>query len=84
MNNENDGVTSNHIININERKTIFMTGIKKLNSFDENEFFVDTIMGQIVIKGESLELIKLDTFQGNISIKGTIGSAIYLDSEKKE
>ena len=73
----------NHKIDINERKNIFLTGIKKINSFDEKEFFVDSIMGSILIKGNNLELIKLDTFQGSLSIKGTINSINYLDDIKK-
>lgn len=72
-----------HKININERKNIVVTGVKKLNSFDENEFFVDSIMGPILIKGVNLELIKLDTFQGTLSIKGKINSINYLDDTKK-
>ena len=72
-----------HKINIEERNTIMLSGIKKLNSFDENEFFVDSIMGKILIKGEKLELMKLDTYQGNLSIKGVIDSVLYLDDNKK-
>ena len=75
--------TFNHKITITERKNILLSGIKKINSFDESEFFVDSIMGPIVIKGNNLELIKLDTFQGNLSIKGKINSIIYLDDNKK-
>ena len=37
--------TFNHLITINERKNIILSGIKKLNSFDDSEFFVDSIMG---------------------------------------
>ena len=73
----------NHKISINERKNILISGIKKLNSFDDNEFFVESIMGPLLIKGKNLELIKLDTFQGNLSIKGIINSIIYLDDNKK-
>ena len=75
--------TFNHIITITERKTIILSGIKKLNSFDDVEFFVDSVMGPILIKGENLELLKLDTFQGNLSIKGKIFSITYLDDNKK-
>ena len=39
----------NHTINIVQRKSISLDGIKKINSFDENEFFVDSIMGSILI-----------------------------------
>lgn len=76
-------VVAGHNINLIERKNIVLTGIKKINSFDEYEFFVDSIMGSMVIKGENLELIKLDTFQGNLSIKGKINSINYLDDSKK-
>lgn len=40
-------------------------------------------MGSILIKGDNLELIKLDTFQGTLSIKGKINSVNYLDDSKK-
>ena len=75
--------TFNHMITLNERKNIVLSGIKKLNSFDDSEFFVDSIMGAILIKGDNLELLKLYTFQGTLSIKGKINSVNYLDDNKK-
>ena len=75
--------TFNHMITLNERKNIVLSGIKKLNSFDDSEFFVDSIMGAILIKGDNLELLKLDIFQGTLSIKGKINSVNYLDDNKK-
>ena len=74
----------NHSISVTDRKNIVISGVKKLNSFDDSEFFIETIMGHIIIKGESLELLKLDTFQGNLSIKGKINSFNYLDSNSKK
>lgn len=41
-------------------------------------------MGNIVIKGNELEIIKLDTYQGSVSIKGVIVSLSYVDGNKKE
>jgi sporulation protein YabP len=73
----------NHNISITDRKNIVLSGIKKISSFDECEFFVESVMGPIIIKGEGLELLKLDTFQGNLSIKGKINSINYLDSSNK-
>ena len=37
-------------------------------------------MGFLTIKGESLEIIKLDTYQGNVSIKGKVDSINYSDN----
>ena len=73
----------NHTVNIYDRKTISLSGIKKINNFDENEFFIESIMGPIIIKGEQLELIKIDTFKGNLNIKGKITSLNYLEDSKK-
>ena len=37
-----------------------------------------------LIKGSDLELVKLDTMQGNVSIKGTIISLSYIDDYKNK
>lgn len=73
----------NHTVSIYDRKTISLSGIKKINNFDENEFYIESIMGPIIIKGEQLELIKIDTFKGNLNIKGKITSLNYLEENKK-
>lgn len=76
--------TSNHNVAVNGRKNISLTGVKKIESFDENEFLLETIMGFMNIKGSSLEIVKLDTYQGDVTIKGKIDSLTYLDSTKKK
>jgi len=76
--------TFNHGISISERKNIIITGVKKIESFDNEEFFMETTLGFLVIKGEELEIIKLDTYQGNVSIKGRIDSMAYIDSGSKK
>lgn len=77
-------VTNNHIINITDRKSITLTGVKKIDNFDDREFMIETNMGYLVIKGSGLEIIKLDTYQGDVAIKGKIDSLIYSDNNKKE
>ncbi len=74
----------NHSITINERKNIIITGVKKIESFDEEEFFMETSMGNLTLKGQGLEIIKLDTYQGNVSIKGKLDSISYSEGQGKE
>lgn len=83
MDREKELSTYNHSVNIVERKNILISGVKKVDSFDEEEFLVETVMGYLVLKGEGLELIKLDTLQGTVSIKGLIKSFDYVDDVKK-
>ncbi len=75
--------TLNHNISINERKNIMVTGIKKIDSFDNEEFLLETTLGYILIKGSELEIIKLDTYQGTVSIKGKFTSLNYIEDTKK-
>ena len=75
-----------HGITIAERKSIIVSGVKKIESFDNEEFLMETTLGYLVIKGSELEIIKLDTYQGNVSIKGHVDSLGYFETSslKKE
>ena len=81
---DKDIISSNHNINIIGRKSINLTGIKKIDNFDEHEFLLETNMGNLLIKGEGLEIIKLDTYQGDVSIKGRIDSLTYTQNSNKK
>ena len=70
----------NHGISLAERKNVVVTGVKKIESFDNEEFLMDTTLGFLSIRGEGLEIIKLDTYQGNVSINGRVDSIIYTDT----
>ena len=74
----------NHSISLSERKNLIVSGIKKIENFDDEEFLMETTMGYLLIKGESLELIKLDTMQGNVSIKGKINALEYIEDTKNK
>ncbi|MBE6144941.1 MAG: sporulation protein YabP [Firmicutes bacterium] len=74
----------NHNVTINERKNIVISGVKKIDSFDDEEFLMETTMGYVIIKGNDLEIIKLDTYQGNVSIKGKINSLTYMETANKK
>ena len=74
----------NHSITLTERKNLLITGVKKIENFDNEEFLLETTMGYLVIKGEGLELIKLDTVSGNVSIKGLVTAFSYMADKKKK
>ena len=69
----------NHVFNLVERKNVSISGVKKVESFDSEEFLIESVMGTIILKGEGLELLKLDTMQGVVTIKGLVNSLTYLD-----
>lgn len=73
-----------HSFSVQERKNIALTGVVKIDSFDKEEFMVETSLGIMNIKGENLEVVRLDTYQGNLTIKGRINSINYIEDNKKE
>lgn len=74
----------NHNITLTERKNLVVSGVKKIDNFDSNEFLIETTMGYLTIKGSELEIIKLDTYQGNVSIKGQVSSMVYSENHDKK
>ncbi len=78
-----ENISYNHGISINERKLVYITGVLKIESFDEEEFLLETNMGFLVIKGSGLEIVRLDTKDGIVSIKGQVDSFSYLENLKK-
>lgn len=71
-----------HELKIIDRKEISLSGIKKITSFDSEEFLLESNMGIILIKGNNLEIMKLDTHDGNVKIKGKIDGFNYLENSK--
>lgn len=74
----------NHVVKLVERKSIIINGIKRIINFDDKQFTLESNMGDIIIKGSGLEMIKLDTIDGNVSIKGTIDSIVYQESKSTD
>lgn len=74
----------NHVVKMVDRKSIIISGIKRIINFDDKQFSLESNMGEIIIKGNSLEMIKLDTIDGNVSIKGSIDSIIYSNIKNSE
>ncbi len=78
MNNEQN----NNIITLKNRKLLEIKGIKKLESLNPNEFYMSTSLGDLVVRGEDLEMQQLDIDKGNLWISGMIYSLEYLEDHK--
>ena len=75
-------IPSNHEVKIIVRREIHISRVKKINSFDHEEFLLETTMGVLLLKGRGLEILKLDTHDGNVWIKGKINSYQYLEKNQ--
>ena len=78
----NENIYKTHELKLMNRESLYLSGIKKIDNFDDSEFLIDSVMGSILIKGNNLEINMLDTDKGDVRIKGKINSIVYIDSKK--
>ena len=75
--------TPYHHVYLKDRKSLELTGVKKIESFDSYEFLIETSLGYLNIVGSDLTLVKLDQDQNEVSIKGNIDGMSYITDKKK-
>ncbi|WLR50914.1 sporulation protein YabP [Bacillus tianshenii] len=73
-----------HDVMMKGRRTLEITGVKVVESFDEEEFLIETVMGFLTVRGQNLQMKNLDSEKGIVSIKGRIFEMIYLDEHQAE
>lgn len=66
-----------HNIILESRKTLRVSGVKDIDSFTENRVILNTVMGELTIKGEDLHVISLEAESGDFSLTGTVTSMCY-------
>lgn len=73
-----------HDITMKGRRHLTITGVKQVESFDNEEFLLETTMGFLSIHGQNLQMKNLDVDKGVVTIKGKIYDLIYLDEHHGE
>jgi len=73
-----------HDVVMRGRKKIEITGVKHVESFDHEEFLLETVMGYLAIKGVNLKMQNLSVDQGLVAIEGRIFDISYLDDQDGE
>ncbi|MBN6205605.1 sporulation protein YabP [Ralstonia pickettii] len=73
-----------HQVKLNNRKTLEISGVKEVDSFDNEEFLLETVQGYMIIRGQNLQLKNLDVSSGNVTIKGRIYELSYIDETQGE
>ena len=71
-----------HGIALDNRKHLSMTGIDKVISIKPELLQVKSVLGDIIITGQNIEVIKLDLDQHSITLNGKFDSIKYIESKK--
>ncbi|GMK42802.1 hypothetical protein PCCS19_58620 [Paenibacillus sp. CCS19] len=61
------------------RKLLELSGVRNVESFDSEEFLLETELGFLTVRGQNLHMKHLSLEQGQVAIEGLIHSLAYLD-----
>ncbi|MGO1468923.1 MAG: sporulation protein YabP [Tissierella sp.] len=78
---ENKIAFKNQRITLEDRERINITGVENVDSYNDNTVILSTIKGGLNIKGENLNISKLNLDDGCLKISGTINSLTYISKE---
>jgi sporulation protein YabP len=77
------GKTKRQEIKMLNRKVLEISGVIHVESFDSEEFLLETECGFLTIKGSNLHIKNLSLEQGLVAIEGLVNELAYLDSHSQ-
>ncbi len=69
--------SGDHLITLRNRKRMDMTSVKEIERFDQEEFFIRTSQGHMLIRGEELKIVHLDVDKGLLTLEGMVKMVQY-------
>lgn len=62
---------------LDNRERLAVTGVGNVDSFSDSEIILTTCMGRLTVKGEGLQINRLDVDTGDLSVDGRVSSLEY-------
>ena len=74
----------NHEIIISERRSLRVSGVRDVDSFDEGGAVLKTDMGELTVEGVGLNVETLDIDRGVVELNGRIDCIFYSENSSDE
>lgn len=66
-----------HLLSLEDRKSLRISGVEKVESFDEAEVVMLTTGGNLIIRGSGMHMGRLDLEAGEAQVDGLISELCY-------
>lgn len=66
-----------HLLTLDDRKSLTVSGVERVESFDELEVVMLTSGGNLIIRGSGMHMGRLDLEAGEARIEGLISELCY-------
>ena len=70
-----------HSLILENRKSLTVTGVSDVDSFDEQSVVAYTDLGELTIRGRNLHINKLSLEVGELTLDGEVSSMTYTDNQ---
>ena len=71
-----------HSIIVENRRKVVITGVRDVESFNENDIIIVTHSGGLKIKGRNLEISRVNVESGDLEMTGEVKSVHYSDLDR--
>lgn len=76
-------IKPNHNMILENRKSLSISGITDVDSFDEKSICLYTQLGELTIQGKDLHIDSMSVETGDMTITGDIWAIIYGDKDRR-
>ena len=66
---------------IENRNRVNISGVRECLSFDDETVILETVLGNLTLKGEKLHIVNFDTKSGDFSLEGKIFAVAYTKNQ---
>ncbi|MCD8187931.1 MAG: sporulation protein YabP [Ruminococcus sp.] len=76
-------VKPNHNLILENRKSLSISGITDVDSFDEKAICLYTQLGELTIQGKNLHIDAMSVETGDMTVTGDILAIVYGDKDRR-
>lgn len=77
-----ENVSTVQNIIIENRKSLDISGVKDVISFDDETVLLDTVLGRMTVKGEAMHIESFNIQTGDLTATGKIHAVVYMSDVK--
>lgn len=81
---EKKDIKLSHNLILKERKSLNISGVLDVDSFDDNAVVAYTDLGELTIKGSNLHINKINLDSGDLELDGEVYSLDYAEDRPAE
>lgn len=71
-----------HELKLENRARLMVSGVREVESFDENAVVLHTSQGLLIVRGENLHLQTLSIDGGQVAVQGSVSGLTYEEAQK--